>query len=104
MSQPRVHRMVLSAHGGHMHVRADSSLPAAEVRVRLAGIEKRAGASADTRLAMDSNRRPAKLFLQSAALIFRPAAEIHLNETEAGSAVVLRLMWGPLPAPFPRAV
>jgi hypothetical protein len=88
-----------------MHVKADSSLPTEEVRARLAGLEKRDGTSADTRvLALDSNRQPAKLFLRSASVTFPPAAEIHLRETDAGSSVILRLMWGPLPAPFPRAV
>ena len=88
-----------------MHVRADSSLPAEEVRARLAGLGTRAGTSVDARaLALDSNRQPAKLFLRSVPLMVPPAAEIHLKDTDSGSAVVLRLMWGPLPAPFPRAV
>src|SRR5262249_17108933 len=89
----------------HMHVRADTSLPPAEVRARLAGIGTREGTSAAARvLTLDSNRQPAKLFLAAAPLPCRPAARTHLTAPGAGSSVALRLMWGPLPAPFPRAV
>jgi hypothetical protein len=32
------------------------------------------------------------------------AAEVSIMEKSRGADVVLRLMWGPLPAPFPRAL
>ena len=79
-----------------MHVRADSSQTAAEVRTRLADL--------GSALALDVDRQPQKLFLRSSMLTFPPAAEFALQETNAGSSVVLRLMWGPLPAPFPRVL
>jgi hypothetical protein len=88
-----------------MHVRADSPIPAEEIRARLAGLAQRGvTAAAPHAIALDSSRRPEKLFLRSFVLTIPPAAEIALQETEAGSSVVLRLMWGPLPAPFPRVV
>jgi hypothetical protein len=89
-----------------MHVRADSRLPAEEIRARLADLGKQPATAAAERgpLLLDANRRPSKLFLRSSVAPPPPPAEIDLRETEAGSSVVLRLMWGPLPAPFPRVV
>jgi hypothetical protein len=90
-----------------MHVRADSHRPAEEVRARLADLGKQPAGAATSQpgpLVLDSSRRPSKLFLRSSVPTLPPAAEIDLRETEAGSSVVLRLMWGPLPAPFPRVV
>jgi hypothetical protein len=42
--------------------------------------------------------------LTGSPLTFNPSAEVAVNATHTGSEIVLRLMWGPLPAPFPRAM
>src|SRR5262245_16801532 len=90
-----------------MHVRAESRLTADQTRALLAELGRRDFASAESgrgQLFLDSGREPPKLFLRGPALGIPPAAEVDLQKNEAGSAVVLRLMWGPFPAPLPRAV
>ena len=77
-----------------------------EVRARLAALEqpdRSVASSGAGRVVLDAGRRPPKVFLQGFTLGVPPAAEIELEKTESGTAIVLRLMWGPLPAPFPRA-
>jgi hypothetical protein len=49
-------------------------------------------------------RRPPKFFLSGIPVTLPAAAEVAVNPGGHGTHVVLRLMWGPLPAPFPRAV
>ena len=50
------------------------------------------------------DRTPPKFFLAGAPVTPPAAAEVAINEQSGGAEVVLRLMWGPLPAPFPRAL
>jgi hypothetical protein len=50
------------------------------------------------------DRRPPKFFLAGAPVTPPAAAEVAILEQSGGAEVVLRLMWGPLPAPFPRAL
>lgn len=83
-----------------MHKKTNTPLRSAVVKDKL--VE---AASFDANhLRFDATRTPPKIFLTNSYLTFPPAAEVKVNEEEDGSEVILRLMWGPLPAPFPRAV
>lgn len=87
-----------------MHVRADTGLSMEEVQARLAGIGKIGSPAEAPGVSLDASRTPPKLFLESPSVTLPPAAEVALRPGAAGTSVVLRLMWGPLPAPLPRAV
>ena len=52
----------------------------------------------------DEDRNPPKIFYKNNLISFPACAEVHISPEEKGSNVILRLMWGPLPAPFSRAV
>ncbi len=83
-----------------MHVAAQTNLSTTELESRF-----RAEAFSRTcRLSYAADRSPPKFFLEDNVPVPRPAAEVHVEEADGGSNVVLRLMWGPLPAPFPRAL
>lgn len=89
-----------------MHVYAKTTLTADKVRAKFEAIEKadveNSTGSREILYAMD--RRPPKFFLAGAPVTPLAAAEVAVNEASGGTEVVLRLMWGPLPAPFPRAL
>ncbi len=51
-----------------------------------------------------AERSPPKFYLNHLPVTMAPAAELDIQRQSGGSTVVLRLMWGPLPAPFPRAM
>jgi hypothetical protein len=51
-----------------------------------------------------AERTPPKFFLTKTTFTPPAAAEVSIIEKADGADVVLRLMWGPLPAPFPRAL
>lgn len=84
-----------------MHVAALSPHSRAEVVDRCAGL---AGPPGGGPLRYVAERRPPKFFLRGLPLVPPAAAEVALDNVGNGTDVVLRLMWGPLPAPFPRAV
>lgn len=84
-----------------MHVAALSPHSRTEVADRCAGL---AGPPEGRRLRYAAERRPPKFFLRGLPLVPPAAAELALDSVGNGTDVVLRLMWGPLPAPFPRAV
>jgi len=86
-----------------MHVRSETRLSADQIWQRLERLEEcplidRAS------LDFESDRTPPKLFLRRLPLTAPAAAELALHSRADATEVVLRLMWGPLPAPFPRAV
>lgn len=83
-----------------MHVQATTTLSRDEVDARLRAL---CHETAAPRLVYDAARAPAKLFLESLPLTPPAAAEV-VKGPAADGRVALRLMWGPLPAPFPRAL
>ena len=89
-----------------MHVVADTSLAPSQVLAKLGGLRSPSGESPDhlAGLRLEADRQPPKLFLAGSPITFPTAAELAVAEQAAGAEVVLRLMWGPLPAPFPRAL
>jgi len=89
-----------------MHVHATTPISPDEVKERFeAAAEVADQESCSTRwLRYAQDRRPPKFFLSSVPVTLPAAAEVAVNPDGHGTHVVLRLMWGPLPAPFPRAV
>ena len=89
-----------------MHVHATTPISPDEVKKRFeAAAEVADQESCSTRwLRYAQDRRPPKFFLSSVPVTLPAAAEVAVNPDGHGTHVVLRLMWGPLPAPFPRAV
>lgn len=81
-----------------MHVSTQTPLAADEIRARFQRVATRPD------VAYDADRQPPKFFLTGLPVAPPPAAEVALHPRHSGTEVVLRLMWGPLPAPFPRAV
>ena len=89
-----------------MHVGAQVSLSPDQVRARIRNASERGlGAPISAgRLRLEVGRRPPKLFLDRFPVTLPTAAELAVRAAPTGTRVVLRLMWGPLPAPFPRVV
>src|SRR5262245_46391334 len=89
-----------------MHVHATTPISPDQVKDRFeAAAEVADQESRRTRwLRYAQDRRPPKFFLSSVPVTLPAAAEVAVNPDGHGTHVVLRLMWGPLPAPFPRAV
>ena len=89
-----------------MHVHTETSLSADQVKATFEAIQKAQGSYAASlyTLRYASTRTPPKFFLIGVPITLPAAAEVSVNPRPQGSDVVLRLMWGPLPAPFPRAV
>lgn len=94
-----------------MHVATETKLTPEQVKDRFNNIrsssetttqEKIPGNSVN--LSYDPKRTPPKFFLAGAPVTLPAAAEVAINDKTEGAEVVLRLMWGPLPAPFPRAL
>lgn len=73
-----------------------------EILARIANPRLAEGAVPDA-LRCELDREPPKVFLADPGP-FAPAAELRIDPLPEGSRVILRLMWGPLPAPFPRAL
>ncbi len=80
-----------------MHVATETLLSPAEVRRRFEKVE-------DAPLTYAAGRTPPKFFLSAVPVTLPAAAEVAVHERAQGAEVVLRLMWGPLPAPFPRCL
>lgn len=89
-----------------MHVHTVTALSPETVRARLerSGMTGSGPSMTAARLIYAHDRRPPKLFLTGALITPPAAAEISITEQSGGAQVILRLMWGPLPAPFPRAL
>lgn len=89
-----------------MHVSAKTGISPQEVRTRFALVAPAGDdqAQASAALVYDAGRTPPKFSLRGVAVTPPAAAEVSIFESPTGSDVVLRLMWGPLPAPFPRAL
>lgn len=86
-----------------MHVHAVTVLPLETVRARFAEAG-RADTGSSPCLIYANDRTPPKFFLLGAPVIPPASAEVSVTGRSDGTDVVLRLMWGPLPAPFPRAL
>jgi len=89
-----------------MHVHTQTPITPDEVRARF---ETAAKTSAiidhpSRKLLYSTERRPPKFFLTGTPATLPAAAEVAIMEASHGTDVILRLMWGPLPAPFPRAM
>jgi len=86
-----------------MHVHAATTLSAETINARF---EKVGSATSPNAIPLiyARERRPPKFFLPRIPVAPPAAAEISITEKSSGADVVLRLMWGPLPAPFPRAL
>ena len=84
-----------------MHVHADTSISESEIRNKFESVR---GAAGSRELRFETKRNPPKFFLDGLPVTPPAAAEVAILERSGGSEVVLRLMWGPLPAPFPRAL
>jgi hypothetical protein len=89
-----------------MHVHAKTTLTADKVRARfeMSGQSDREKSVTSRQIFYAGNRTPPKFFLVGAPVTPPAAAEVAILEQSGGAEVVLRLMWGPLPAPFPRAL
>ncbi len=86
-----------------MHVHAATTLSAETITARFNQVGL-AGSASTTPLRYAGERQPPKFFLQGMPMRPPAAAEVSITEKSGGADVVLRLMWGPLPAPFPRAL
>jgi hypothetical protein len=89
-----------------MHVHTETALSPDQVNARLAaaGNAGSANITASRKLSYAMDRQPPKFFLSGAPVTLPAAAEVAIKARLGGADVVLRLMWGPLPAPFPRAL
>lgn len=89
-----------------MHVHTKTALTPDTVRARFEVSEKfaREKDTASRQLLYAKDRTPPKFFLAGAPVMPPAAAEVAILEQSGSAEVVLRLMWGPLPAPFPRAL
>ncbi len=84
-----------------MHVEAMTRFIPREVLARIANPQL-VETAAPQMLRCELERQPPKVFLSEDGVPFPPAAELRIDPLAEGSHVTLRLMWGPLPAPFPR--
>lgn len=89
-----------------MHVHTETKLSPDKVKARLeaAGKADLKEAKLSRKLSYAMDRTPPKFFLGGVPVTMPAAAEVAISEHAGGANVVLRLMWGPLPAPFPRAL
>ena len=89
-----------------MHVHTETTFSADQVKAKFEAIQEVEGpcTGSSHTLRYGSMRTPPKFFLIGAPVTLPAAAEVSVNPRPQGANVVLRLMWGPLPAPFPRAV
>ncbi len=89
-----------------MHVQAATTLTPQAITNRFSQIGRpdTRAARPPRRLMYAHDRTPPKFFLLRRSVTPAPSAEVSVKERPGGAEVVLRLMWGPLPAPFPRAL
>lgn len=88
----------------HVHTLTTLSPQAVTTRFEAAGDTRSQPSGAARRLIYAKDRTPPKFFLTGMPLTPPAAAEVSVTGRSGGTDVVLRLMWGPLPAPFPRAL
>jgi hypothetical protein len=87
-----------------MHVHTATALSAEAIKARFENIGS-TDSEPSAPLIYAGNRQPPKVFLAGSSVIPPTAAEVAVMKQRGGSTdVVLRLMWGPLPAPFPRVL
>jgi|GEM_PF-1911765 len=89
-----------------MHVHTKTTLTPEKVQSRFeaSGTSDREKPTTSRQLFYVNDRTPPKFFLAGASMTPAAAAEVAIHGESGGAEVVLRLMWGPLPAPFPRAL
>lgn len=89
-----------------MHVHTKTALTPKKVQARFetSGDVGREKSASSRELLYAVDRMPPKFFLAGVPVTPPAAAEVAILEQSGGAEVVLRLMWGPLPAPFPRAL
>lgn len=87
-----------------MHVYADTRISEEEVRSKFESVSRGAATDSSRKLSYETGRNPPKFFLSGLPVTPPAAAEVAILTRSGGAEVVLRLMWGPLPAPFPRAL
>ena len=89
-----------------MHVHAVTALSPETVRARFESLPKYDAGLFDlsSPLRYALNRTPPKVYLSDRSLTLSAAAEVSVTRHSLGTEIILRLMWGPLPAPFPRAL
>ena len=89
-----------------MHVHTKTTLTPDTVRARFEASVKSnpENTTSSRKLHYAMDRTPPKFFLAGAPITPPAAAEVAIFEQSGGAEVVLRLMWGPLPAPFPRVL
>ncbi len=97
----RLHAHVMNdpEHAG-MHVATYTSLRTEQ----LDSVFRSLGSGITSDVSFHAERAPPKFFLKHLPGTMAPAAELDIQRQSGGSTVVLRLMWGALPAPFPRAL
>lgn len=88
----------------HVHTRTTLSPEAVKARFNEVSTPAVATPTSAQQLIYAGERTPPKFFLAGAPVIPPAAAEVSVTTHPGGADVVLRLMWGPLPAPFPRAL
>jgi len=86
-----------------MHVHTAVEADPAQVRAVFRQASDSSG-TANITLSFDDARTPPKFRVAGGAFGVAPSAELMFDEQRGRVDVILRLMWGPLPAPFPRAV
>ena len=86
-----------------MHVHTETPLSPEQIESRFQNLGVTPESSA-RELTYKQERQPPKLFLGGLPCTLPAAAEVTLNQQTEKTEIILRLMWGPLPAPFPRAV
>ena len=89
-----------------MHVHTKTELTPKKVQARFESSGEVGGdnSTSSRQLLYAGNRIPPKFFLAGSPITPPAAAEVAVTGASGGAEVVLRLMWGPLPAPFPRVL
>jgi hypothetical protein len=88
----------------HVHTKTGLTPKKVHARFEVSGEVGRDKCTSSGKLLYAKDRTPPKFFLAGAPVTPPAAAEVAILEQSGGAEVVLRLMWGPLPAPFPRAL
>lgn len=101
MLECRLHVHVMNdPEHARMHVATYTSLRPEQ----LDSVFRSLGSGIVSDVSFQAERAPPKFFLKHLPVTMAPAAELDIQCQSGGSTVVLRLMWGMLPAPFPRAL
>lgn len=89
-----------------MHVHTETRISPDEIKARFESVSTSGldSIESERKIVYATGRKPPKFFLSGVPVTLPAAAEVAISERPGGAEVVLRLMWGPLPAPFPRAL